>query len=320
MILLAERGEPSRYGGLWSAPACGVLKDMKLLDNLQAEEGILQLPTRGGFLSPAGFTCKMEAADDDESGDVYPAYAAERSAIEKRLSAAAERAGCTIAATKKLEQLSRSGAGERKGWTATVEGGEVFKAQFVVDCGSSLPKEGNSILHPTTGLVSLGLDGTAPTQVAQAAPAFRAPPAKTYAEAYFLVGPAAGHVDPWTGEVDRNAMLAARYAGIYAAQLLDRGDITEENCVVYHHRCHDDFLHRLSGQARVAAILYRLPFLIDALISIGQARADFLVTAAEALAGPRPRYHFLWPGLAVPAGWEAVMQLLRISSPKAKAE
>ena len=101
---------------------------------------------------------------------------------------------------------------------------------------------------------------------------------------------------------------AARNASIV------KTDISEHNVSVWDNNCWDDFAPPLHATWS-AAILHRFPLLIDAYVSIGQARPDHLVTTAEIFTGVRPKYHLLWPTIAIPVLWEALLQMLCLSRP-----
>ena len=302
-----------------SCPSVGVLKDMRLLDKLKAVDGQLKLPTRGGLVSPSGWRCELEEVDDDQSGEAYPTYAIERVLLEEHLKTAVEKAGCRVITCREILGAQRIGAGDAMTWEMTLRATishpptplQIVKAKFLIESG---PKfyGAKANTEPMNSLLKIGFDGAA-SKVSKAVPRSPVMP-KAYGEAHIMIGPGAGHFDPFIGETDRLSMQVARYAGVYAVQMIDRGDISEHNVSVWDNNCWDDFAPPLHATWS-AAILHRFPLLIDAYVSIGQARPDHLVTTAEIFTGVRPKYHLLWPTIAIPVLWEALLQMLCLSRP-----
>ena len=133
---------------------------------------------------------------------------------------------------------------------------------------------------------------------------------KSYAEACLVVGDAAGHVDPLTGEGIHTAMIAARIAALTAVQMLDAGDVSAQNCAVYHWRCWDAFGFEFKYSAIGARLIYAMPIVLDAVAVVGQKRGQpFLDFFGEVMTGVRPKSHFLQPSLAFAVSIELVRQV-----------
>jgi len=133
---------------------------------------------------------------------------------------------------------------------------------------------------------------------------------KSYAEACLLVGDAAGHVDPLTGEGIHTAMVAARIAARTTFEMLKAGDVSAGNCSVYHLRCWDTFGYEFRYSAWGARLIYAMPIILDAVAVVGQRRGQpFLDFFGEAMTGVRPKSHFLKPDLAAAVTLELLRQM-----------
>jgi len=133
---------------------------------------------------------------------------------------------------------------------------------------------------------------------------------KSYAEACLVVGDAAGHVDPLTGEGIHTAMIAGKIAAETADEMMKKGDTCEGNCQAYHWRCYDAFVYEFKYSSAAARLIHAMPIILDAVAVVGQRRGQaFLDFFGEAMTGVRPKSHFLQPGLAIAVTMEIVRQM-----------
>jgi menaquinone-9 beta-reductase len=132
---------------------------------------------------------------------------------------------------------------------------------------------------------------------------------RSYGERVLLVGDAAGHVDPLTGEGIHTAMLAGKIAAQAVGEMFSTGNFTEEAGLAYHLRCYDAFGYEFWSSALCARIIYALPIAIDALAVVGQRKGQwFLDFFGECMTGVRPKSDFAQPLLLAELALETLRQ------------
>ena len=133
---------------------------------------------------------------------------------------------------------------------------------------------------------------------------------RSYDKQLLLVGDAAGHVDPLTGEGIHTAMLAGKIAAQAVGEMFSTGNFTEEAGLAYHLRCYDAFGHEFWSSALCARIMYAMPIAIDALAVVGQRKGQwFLDFFGECMTGVRPKSDFAQPLLLAELAIETLRQL-----------
>ncbi|KAJ8602375.1 hypothetical protein CTAYLR_004219 [Chrysophaeum taylorii] len=109
-----------------------------------------------------------------------------------------------------------------------------------------------------------------------------------------LVGDAAGHVDPLTGEGIHTAMIAAKIAATCVDEMLVTSDFSRAAVEAYYLRCYDAFGFEFFSSSLAARIIYRCPLILDALAAVGASRGQtFLDFFGELMTGCRPKSDFL---------------------------
>lgn len=134
---------------------------------------------------------------------------------------------------------------------------------------------------------------------------------KSYGQQALLVGDAAGHVDPLTGEGIHTAMMAAKIAAQCVQEMLNNNNYSEAACQAYQLRCWDSFVHEFVYSSIAARVVNHLPIAIDAVACVGNRRGQaFLDFFGEVMTGVRPKSAFLQPGLLLDLTIEMAKQVI----------
>lgn len=134
---------------------------------------------------------------------------------------------------------------------------------------------------------------------------------KSYGRQLLLVGDAAGHVDPITGEGIHTAMIAAKIASQTVGEMFTKNNFSEEACRAYELRCYDAFVHEFYYSSLCAKVIYYFPIAIDALAVVGQRRGQgFLDFFGEVMTGVRPKSDFLKFDLLFELAGECMRQII----------
>ncbi len=134
----------------------------------------------------------------------------------------------------------------------------------------------------------------------------------SHGERFLAVGDAAGQTDPLTGEGIHTAMVAARLAATTLHEAFGRGDLSAGSLAVYHRRWMDAFGRDFAISRRAAALVHRVPLLLDAANVVAQRKGDaFMAEFGAAMTGVRSKAVFLRPAMAAPLALESVRQLVR---------
>eukprot|EP01041_Mallomonas_annulata_P012137 gene12137-25471_t len=134
---------------------------------------------------------------------------------------------------------------------------------------------------------------------------------RSYGNQLLLVGDAAGHVDPLTGEGIHTAMIAAKIAAQAVTEMFLTSDFSAEACRAYELRCYDSFGKDFQISAVLARVLVLLPEVLDAVAVVGSRRGQaFLDFFGEVMTGVRPKTAFLQPALLLDLALETVAQIL----------
>lgn len=121
-----------------------------------------------------------------------------------------------------------------------------------------------------------------------------------------VVGDAAGHVDPLTGEGIHTAMVAAKIAATCIDEMYATNDFSRAAVDAYYLRCKDAFGFEFTVSQFAAKVIVACPALLDGLAAVGKADGQpFLDFFGECMTGCRPKSHFVthrpWLALRVAA-------------------
>lgn len=132
---------------------------------------------------------------------------------------------------------------------------------------------------------------------------------RSYADHVVVVGDAAGHIDPLTGEGIQYGLDAAEMAAETIAEAFATGDWSASVLRRYQERWMTAF-GRDFRWARAMALAYaRYPVLLDAWAAIVRRRGrEFFMDWAAAMTGSQPKRSFLRPGLVLPMARETLRQ------------
>jgi geranylgeranyl reductase family protein len=137
---------------------------------------------------------------------------------------------------------------------------------------------------------------------------------RSYADHLLVVGDAAGHIDPLTGEGIHHAMDAAEIAAQTLDEAFAAGDFRASFLKRYQKRWHRRFGRDFAWSRRMARLSAKFPIFIDACAAVSKKRGpEFLAQWAAVMTGARPKRHFFRPGVIGPLLWEAGRQWLKRS-------
>jgi geranylgeranyl reductase family protein len=129
--------------------------------------------------------------------------------------------------------------------------------------------------------------------------------ARSYADHVLVVGDAAGHIDPMTGEGIQYGMDAAELAAETLAEALTAGDLRAGFLKRYQDRWQRAFGRDFVWSRRLSRLSARFPALLDAWAAATRRHgAGFLEEWATVMTGARPKSGFLRPRLALPILWQ----------------
>jgi flavin-dependent dehydrogenase len=132
---------------------------------------------------------------------------------------------------------------------------------------------------------------------------------RSYADHLVVVGDAAGHIDPLTGEGIQYGLDAAEMAAETIAEAFAAGDWSAAVLRRYQERWMTAFGRDFRWARAMAAAYARYPIFLDAWAAIVRRRGrDFFMDWAEAMTGSQPKRSFLRPGLLLPITREALYQ------------
>jgi geranylgeranyl reductase family protein len=132
---------------------------------------------------------------------------------------------------------------------------------------------------------------------------------RSYADHLLIVGDAAGHIDPLTGEGIHHAMDAAEIAAETLGEAFAAGDFRASFLQRYQQRWHKRFGRDFYWSRQMARLCCKFPIFLDACAAVSKKRGpEFLAQWATVMTGARPKSHFLRPGVVLPILWEAGRQ------------
>lgn len=134
---------------------------------------------------------------------------------------------------------------------------------------------------------------------------------KSYADNLLIIGDAAGHIDPLTGEGIQFAMEGAEKAADTLVNAFHAGRFDAEHLSSYHKAWNREFGHKFPLARRASRLMARYPELVDSMARVANTRDDaFFFAWADIMMGEAPWSDFLKPKLAVPLARAAIVELV----------
>mmetsp|Transcript_4947 Transcript_4947/g.10643 ORF Transcript_4947/g.10643 Transcript_4947/m.10643 type:complete len:491 (-) Transcript_4947:717-2189(-) len=125
----------------------------------------------------------------------------------------------------------------------------------------------------------------------------------TFDDHMLIIGDAAGHIDPLTGEGIHTAMMGGKAAAETIADMRATGDYSKQSCRQYERRWYHAYGHDFFMSQKMAEVIYRFPIILDAVASEMQRKGDSMMAKwAEVMTCMQPKTYFLQPHVAVPLG------------------
>lgn len=132
----------------------------------------------------------------------------------------------------------------------------------------------------------------------------------TFDDHMLILGDAAGHIDPLTGEGIHTAMMSGKAAAETLLDMCATGDFTKQSCKEYARRWYKAYGHDFFMSQKMADYVYKYPILLDACASEMQRKGDTMMAKwAEVMTCMQPKTYFLQPHVAVPLGISVVREI-----------
>lgn len=132
----------------------------------------------------------------------------------------------------------------------------------------------------------------------------------TYDDHLLIIGDAAGHIDPLTGEGIHTAMMGGKAAALTMIDMVKTGDFSAQSCRAYERRYMKAYGHDFFLSQKMADVVYRYPILLDAVASEMQRQGDTMMAKwAEVMTCMQPKSYFLRPHIAIPLGISVVREI-----------
>jgi len=126
-----------------------------------------------------------------------------------------------------------------------------------------------------------------------------------------IVGDAAGHIDPLTGEGIHTAILGGKAAAEVLLSMRQTGDFSKRSTAQYNRKVDQLFAHDFFASKLMAQAIYRAPILMDAVASETQRQGDPMMAKwAEVMTNMRPKTFFLRPDIALNLGYAIVREAI----------
>lgn len=126
-----------------------------------------------------------------------------------------------------------------------------------------------------------------------------------------IIGDAAGHIDPLTGEGIHTAILGGKAAAETLLAMRSTGDFSKRSCSQYDSKIYKLFTHDFGASKLMAQAIYKLPILMDAVASETQRQGDPMMAKwAEVMTNMRSKTYFLRPDIAVTLGVAIVREAI----------
>ena len=130
---------------------------------------------------------------------------------------------------------------------------------------------------------------------------------KSYADNFLVVGDAAGHIDPLTGEGLQYAMDAGELAAETIIEAFEKNDLSEKMLKNYQKKWMKSFGKDFKWSNRMVKVLARIPVFLDAFAYLCNKKGvDYLIKWAKIMTGSQDKLSFFKPNLAIPLLWGAI--------------
>ncbi|DBB08196.1 hypothetical protein WJX82_008398 [Trebouxia sp. C0006] len=131
----------------------------------------------------------------------------------------------------------------------------------------------------------------------------------TYDDHLVIIGDAAGHIDPLTGEGIHTAIMGGKAAAETAISMRATGDYSAASTSQYEHKWNHLYGYDFGKSRAGAALIYKYPILLDACANEMQRKGDAMMSKwAEVMTNMRPKSYFLRPDVALPLGCAVVRE------------
>lgn len=135
---------------------------------------------------------------------------------------------------------------------------------------------------------------------------------RSFGDHFLIVGDAAGHIDPLTGEGIQFGMDAGEYAADTLHAALTAGDLGAQSLKPYQHRWMQAFGRDFKWSAAIARCYARFPGFLDAsALTLNRLGPPFLAEWAEIMTGAKPKTAFLKPAIWMPIMRDLISLRLR---------
>mmetsp|Transcript_15422 Transcript_15422/g.25486 ORF Transcript_15422/g.25486 Transcript_15422/m.25486 type:complete len:567 (+) Transcript_15422:113-1813(+) len=135
---------------------------------------------------------------------------------------------------------------------------------------------------------------------------------KSYGSHLIIIGDAAGHIDPLTGEGIHLAMEGGWAASQVLAEAIRTGDYSERQMAKYQQLWMKMFGADFSWSMKGAQLVYKYPLLLDAACAMVAKRGPaYLAEWAEVMTGSKPKTFFLRPSVGLPLALEILNQVVQ---------
>eukprot|EP00878_Enallax_costatus_P002001 GHUV01002165.1.p1 GENE.GHUV01002165.1~~GHUV01002165.1.p1 ORF type:complete len:505 (+),score=139.44 GHUV01002165.1:44-1516(+) len=126
-----------------------------------------------------------------------------------------------------------------------------------------------------------------------------------------IIGDAAGHIDPLTGEGIHTAMMGGKAAAQTLLDMRSTGDYSKASTRQYERRWKELFGHDFPMSTKFAELIYRYPIIMDAMASEVQRKGDaFMAKWAEIMTCMQPKTYFFRPDVALQLGWAITREVI----------
>jgi len=135
---------------------------------------------------------------------------------------------------------------------------------------------------------------------------------KTHYERMLVIGDAAGHIDPLTGEGIHTALEGGAIAAQELGAALDEKDVSERRLQRYERRWMKSFGNDFRWSARMARVYTRFPVFVDASARVMQKKgASVLYDWGRMMTGAAPKTGFFKPSMFMPILTEVAKMALQ---------
>jgi flavin-dependent dehydrogenase len=136
---------------------------------------------------------------------------------------------------------------------------------------------------------------------------------RSYSDHFLVVGDAAGHVDPLTGEGLQYGLEAGKLAALTLVESLEMGDLSERRLKVYHQRWRRAFGWDFAISARVTEWFFNYPLLLDAAADIIRRNGEeFIASWSLVRTGAKPKLWYLRPDVGPSILLVALLRWLKL--------